>query len=291
MRLPSIVPSAEVLAGRSIWAWSALAFSAGCVNGTAFLACQRFVTHVTGIVTHAGIDEGAWDLAVEYLLVLGCFVLGATTAVLLLDGRRMRGLHSYPWLPLTVVAALLLGIAAIGHAGLLGVFGTEVESTHDFVLLSVLAFSMGLQNASVANATGALVRTTHMTGPATDLGVAFAFLLIRDAPTDTRYAARRTVILRGSKMLAFFLGAVAAALVAPHAGFLSFLIPAAICVGVAITVFGTDDVQAKVRPPIAIIPDVSLPLSIVVRPRISIRPRESIPPPGSIRPRVSLRDE
>lgn len=247
MRLKSIVPSAEVLAGRNIWSWAALAFGAGSVNAIAFLACQRFVTHVTGILTHAGVDEGAWELASEYLLVLLCFVGGAMIAVLLLDGRRLRGMSSLPWLPLVTVSVLLAGVALTGHFGWFGEFGAEVESNRDFVLLSVLALAMGLQNASVANATGSLVRTTHMTGPATDLGVALAFLLISNAPPDTRYAARRTAILRGSKMAAFTLGAVVAALIVPHLGYLSFLLPSVICVTVAVAVFGVVDVKAKIR--------------------------------------------
>jgi uncharacterized membrane protein YoaK (UPF0700 family) len=238
MRLKSIVPSAEVLAGRNIGSWTALAFGAGFVNAAAFLACQRFVTHITGILTHAGVDEGRWTLFAEYLAVLFSFVFGAMTAVILLDGRRLRGLPSLPWVPLCTVAVLLGGCAAAGHLGLFGEFGAEVESRRDFILLWVLAFAMGLQNASVANATGSLVRTTHMTGPATDLGVALAFLLLRDTSPDTRYAAHRTVILRGSKIVAFIGGAVGAALVVPHLAFLSFLIPAAICLGVAARVFG-----------------------------------------------------
>jgi uncharacterized membrane protein YoaK (UPF0700 family) len=238
MRLKSIVPSAEVLAGRNIGSWSALAFAAGFVNAVAFLACQRFVTHVTGILTHAGVDEGRWTLFAEYLAVLLCFIAGAMTAVLVLDGRRLRGLPSLPWVPLSTVSVLLAGCALAGHLGLFGAFGAEVESRRDFVLLWILAFAMGLQNASVGNATGSLVRTTHMTGTATDLGVALAFLMLRDTSPDTRYAAKRTLILRGSKVIAFILGGVGAALVVPSLAYLSFLIPSGICLGVAMKVFG-----------------------------------------------------
>jgi uncharacterized membrane protein YoaK (UPF0700 family) len=238
VRLASIVPAQEVLAGRNIGSWASLAFGAGFVNAAAFLACQRFVTHITGILTHAGVDEGRWTLFAEYLGVLFCFVVGAMTAVVILDGRRLRGLRAWPWLPLCTVAAVLTGCAVAGEVGLFGAFGTEVESRGDFVLLWVLAYAMGLQNASVANATGSLVRTTHMTGPATDLGVALAFLLLRGTGPDTLYAARRTAILRASKMLAFILGAVAAAQIAPYLHFLSFLVPAGICLVVALRVFG-----------------------------------------------------
>jgi len=243
MRVDSIVPSAEVLAGRNLRSWTALAFSAGCVNASAFLACSRFVTHVTGILTYAGVDEDQIGLAADYILVLCSFIAGAMSAVFILDGRRLRGKHSVPWLPLATVATLLVGIAVAGQLGWFGVFGAEVESTRDFVLLGILAFAMGLQNASVANASGGLVRTTHMTGPATDLGVALAFLMLPDAPADTRWTARRMVILRASKMVGFALGAVTAALLVPFAGFLIFLLPATISTVVALAVFSKADIR------------------------------------------------
>lgn len=215
-----------------------LSFAAGSVNAIAFAACQQFVTHVTGVITQLGRDLGSWRLATDYLAVLICFVVGAMTAVLLLDGRRVRGLASLPWLPLVTVAALLSFCGIAGHLGVFGVFGGPTETNADFALLAILAFALGLQNASVANATGSLVRTTHMTGPATDLGVALALLLLPELPKEHRHAARRTALLRASKMFSFMLGAGVSVLFSPSLEYLALLFPALICVIVAATLFG-----------------------------------------------------
>ena len=78
--------------------------------------------------------------------------------------------------------------AVCGMLGCFGPFGSTVETAGDFVMLSVLAFAMGLQNASVATTTGMIVRTTHMTGPVTDFSIALAMLLSA-APEASRQAA------------------------------------------------------------------------------------------------------
>lgn len=247
MRLKSLVPSAEIAAGRNRGTWMALSFAAGTVNATALLCCQRYVTHVTGTLTRIGLHTMDWELAADYFVVFLCFVLGAMAAVLLLDGRRLRGLPALPWLPLLTVAVILTVCAFAGRAGLFGRFGTDVETEHDFLLLSLLSLAMGLQNASVGNATGSLVRTTHATGPATDLGVALAFLLVRNLPAEHRLAARRTAILRGGKLAAFVVGAAAAAFYVPHLGYLSFFVPAIVCAVVAIAVFGAIPAPERIR--------------------------------------------
>lgn len=205
--------------------WLALAFCAGSVNAIAFAACARFVTHVTGIVTMVGVDAGHALLLLEYSIVLFAFILGAASSVVLSDGRYWRGLATRPWLPLAVTSALLAGCAIAGSFGAFGRFGGEVEQAGDFALLSLLAFAMGMQNACVATATGMLVRTTHMTGPATDLGVALG-TLVHPVPDDVRAAARRSAVLRAGKIAAFATGAGVGLVLATTLGFWALALPA-----------------------------------------------------------------
>jgi uncharacterized membrane protein YoaK (UPF0700 family) len=247
MQIHSLVPRRDVLSPKNLVCWMGLCFSAGVVNATTFLASQQFVTHLTGVVTRLGIHVASLSLMTDYFAVFACFVLGAMTAVVLLDGRRLRGLPSLPWLPLATVSVLLATAAILGHFGAFGAFGLYEESTGDFALFMLLAFTMGLQNASVGNATGSLVRTTHLTGPATDLGVALAFLLIRDLPREHVEAARRAVKLRSAKILAFALGCGASALFVPSLEYLGLLVPAAICAVVATSLFGPIQVPASPR--------------------------------------------
>lgn len=203
-----------------------LAFSAGAVNVIAFLACSRFVTHVTGTVSQIGIAGRSIVLVLDYALVLGCFVLGAMTSAVALDARHHRNKRPIHALPLVGVAVLLAVVAVAGTLGLFGAFGGAVESAGDFALLSVLSFAMGLQNAAVATSTGLLVRTTHMTGPATDLGVHLVSALY--AVGDARLTSMRHAALRAGKIASFAAGGAAGAFTAMSLEFMAFFVPAAV---------------------------------------------------------------
>lgn len=211
---------------RNFPTWVLLAFGAGCVNAGGFFACQRFVTHLTGTSTRIGMDVGSWTLMAEYGVILLCFMLGAAASVWLLEGRLLRGKPPLPWLPLTLVSSLLLTVAALGHAGVFGPFGQTVETFGDFVMLSLLSFAMGLQNASVATSTGLAVRTTHMTGPTTDLAVALARL--RYLNGESRRAALDSAALRGAKLIAFIGGAAVMIPVCARLEYLAFCVPAGV---------------------------------------------------------------
>lgn len=207
--------------------WVALSASAGAVNAIALCACQRYVTHVTGTLTRIGADATQFVLLFEYLCVFGCFVLGAMASVWMIDRRRARHQEPMPAAPLFIVAAALAIAAALGMAGLFGPFGRTVETVGDFVLLSILAFAMGLQNASVASSTGGIVRTTHMTGPVTDFSIALATSLVGGHELVVA-SARRSMMLRGAKISAFVVGAVLGALLSARLQYASFFVPAAV---------------------------------------------------------------
>lgn len=236
-----------IFSSRHVPSWILLAFSAGAVNAMAFCACQRFVTHVTGTATQLGVDAGNRWLALDYAIVLACFLAGAMSSVLALDARQQRGKRPLWAAPLVTVALLLAGVAVAGHLGTFGPFGASIEEPSDFLMLSVLAFAMGLQNASVASTTGLAVRTTHMTGPATDLGIHLATSFF--AVGDARRAALRGAALRGGKLVAFIVGALAAVPLTRSSGYLAFLLPAVIVVLAAAISFVPEWSGMDVRPP------------------------------------------
>ncbi len=221
-----LLPPATVHDRRNLPLWVTLAFSAGAVNAAALAACQRFVSHVTGTVTRVGADYGSAYLLLDYAAVLAAFVVGAMSSFWMLDGRRLRGKAPLVGLPLVLVAALLVAVAVLGRLDAFGPFGKTVETPGDFVMLGLLAFAMGLQNASVASTSGMIVRTTHMTGPLTDLSIALGAYLSSAAPAELRRRARAGIVLRGSKILAFIAGALVATLAASRLEYLTFFIPA-----------------------------------------------------------------
>jgi uncharacterized membrane protein YoaK (UPF0700 family) len=202
-----------------------LAFAAGSVNAGALLACERFVSHVTGSITLIGVDARRSWLGVEYALVLACFVLGAAASVLAIEARLHAGRRPLHHLPLVVVAVVVAATAAAGHLGAFGAFGGTIEQPTDFVLLSVLGFAMGLQNATVATSTGMAVRTTHMTGPATDLGVALGTAFVQRG--TERATTLRGAAMRAGKIVCFAIGGVAMVSLCHAFTWLAFLFPAA----------------------------------------------------------------
>jgi uncharacterized membrane protein YoaK (UPF0700 family) len=203
-----------------------LALAAGAVNAGAFVACERFVTHMTGIVTRIGLDSGAWGLVLEYALVLAGFIAGAMVSVFAIQGRVLRGKRPLHALPLFTVALVLAAVGFAGHLNAFGPIGAPVEETTDFAFLGILAFAMGLMNASVATSTALAVRTTHMTGPATDFGVQLAVAWLTKGEERTR--ALWIAALRGGKLVSFSLGAVLMVPAVSAVGYLAFAAPAAL---------------------------------------------------------------
>jgi uncharacterized membrane protein YoaK (UPF0700 family) len=211
---------------RALLGWLGFSLTAGCVNAGAFLACRNFVSHVTGMVTSLSLDVPNPPLALEYFLVLAAFVTGAAVAALAVEtwtGRRQAAFV----LPLLLSFVSLLGVAFAGRAGLFGTFGSPTSETGgpaSFALLGALAAAMGLLNASVALATSNAIRSTHLTGPATDL----AANLVRAALGTGEAGARelRWALLRIAKLVAFAAGGAFAALYADRLQYDVFMVAA-----------------------------------------------------------------
>jgi uncharacterized membrane protein YoaK (UPF0700 family) len=144
-----------------------LAFVAGAVNAGGFLAVQRYTSHMTGIVSAMADDLvlGNALVVLAGLAFLASFMAGAATTAILVNWARRRGMHGEFALPLIVEAALLLVFGLLG-ANLNVLVALFVPTT-----VLVLCFIMGLQNAVVTKISHAEIRTTHMTGVITDLGI------------------------------------------------------------------------------------------------------------------------
>lgn len=214
-----------IYAARHIPSWFALACAAGAVNGFAFLSCEQFVSHITGTATRVGLEWHYLGFAAEYAIILGSFVAGAVASVIWIQGRAYRGQQPRWATPLIFVAFILATTAVAGHHGLFGPFGEQITSDEPpSMLLSILAFAMGLQNAAVASTTGLAVRTTHLTGPATDLGIHLGAAFF--ATGDERKAAFKGAALRAGKIAAFVTGAGLSLPLTDLFGYLGLLAPA-----------------------------------------------------------------
>lgn len=204
-----------------------LAFVAGATNAGGFLAVQQYTSHMTGMVSAAadGLVLGQTQALVTALGALLFFTTGAATTAVLVNMGRQRQAHSIFALPLLVEAAALLVFGLLG-AWLAGLHALFVPAT-----VSVLCFTMGLQNALITKVSRAEIRTTHVTGIVTDLGIEIGRALYGMGGTPV---AVNTVKLRllGGLLLAFAVGGVAGAwafkaigyaATLPLAGLLAFL--------------------------------------------------------------------
>ncbi|MDC0719028.1 YoaK family protein [Nannocystis bainbridge] len=235
----------SIFSPRHIPSWLLFTFAAGAVNAAALLACQTYVTHVTGTVTRLGMEVVHLMPLLDFALVLSCFIGGAMLSGLLINGRAHQNKRPRFSVPLWISFSLVLFTAIAGHFGLLGVFGGPVIVPADFILLSILSFAMGLQNAAIATSTGLLVRTTHLTGPATDLGIHLAELMF--SKDEALALAKRHAALRAGKIAAFAAGAAVTVPIAHRVEFLVFLMPASLMLLAIILSFLPENMRQEAR--------------------------------------------
>ena len=157
-----------------------LAAIAGAINAGGFVAVGRYTSHMTGITATIANELVLhhFALALFALLFLGCFILGSVTAALIIRYARSHQYRSEFALPLMLEALLLMlfGLIAVGlidprHA---------TEET-----IALLCFLMGLQNATITKLSRREIRTTHVTGTATDLGIEIGLWLYRHVAPGT----------------------------------------------------------------------------------------------------------
>lgn len=148
-----------------------LSWIGGYTNVVALLACHTTVSHVTGNTTWFAEAVAAWET--RTFLFLGCallsFFLGAMASAVMMETARRRGVRSKYILPLAV-EAILLAVFAIG-VQVMQTGGVDATERAAWWMISAASMAMGLQNATITRISGSVVRTTHLTGVLTDLGL------------------------------------------------------------------------------------------------------------------------
>jgi len=182
---------------RWVWAWAiALPWMAGWVNTVALLALHHGgVTHLTGISTEGAIGLATGDLHLlgHAAAILGLFTIGCAISAWIVRGER--------WTRTRAAGGMLLG-----EGVLLSVAATIVD-TRPVLGTCLCALAIGFQNGTSSLVTGAVLRTSHLTGMFTDLGIAIGQAL-RGARFDPRRARICLVVIAS-----FISGGIAGALV------------------------------------------------------------------------------
>jgi uncharacterized membrane protein YoaK (UPF0700 family) len=225
-----------------------LAFIAGATNAGAFLAVRQYTSHMTGMVSSMAdyLALGQLQLAAGAVGALVSFLFGAATSAVLVNYAKRRRLKSLYALPLLLEALLLLLFGVIG-AQLALIQGLFVSAT-----VMLLCFIMGLQNAVITKVSKSEIRTTHVTGLVTDIGIELGKLVYWNRlQTDTSLrvtADRERLLILSLLVLAFFGGGIIGAFGFQHFGYAMTVALAVILVVVA-SVPAADDIKDYLAKP------------------------------------------
>ncbi|MDO4997633.1 MAG: YoaK family protein [Neisseria sp.] len=150
-----------------------MAFLAGAINAGGYFAVKQYTSHVSGAMSHAADSAflGQWSDFFIALTGVACFILGAAHASwTILWAKRQRFRSGYG-------LAMWLESLYLLLFGLLGFGLTHYGSAFAPPTLLLLCFIMGMHNTVLTVLSGGAIRSTHMTGTATDLGIELSKVL------------------------------------------------------------------------------------------------------------------
>lgn len=197
-------------AGVNLRLGAALATIAGATNAGGFLAVGQYTSHMTGVLSSIAdhLALGQLRLALAGLAALLAFLAGAMTTAWMVNWSLRRQLRSAFARPLLLESVLLLvfGLSGAAIGQMPGLFAP--------LTVLVLCFIMGLQNAVITKVSSAEIRTTHVTGLMTDIGIELGKLLYFNGAGSPQkvVANQRKLRIHLSLVGCFFAGGVAGAL-------------------------------------------------------------------------------
>ncbi|MDO5635380.1 MAG: YoaK family protein [Micrococcus sp.] len=179
-----------------------LSLVAGILNSVGFVAVAKYTSHMTGIIASVADATvlGVTGIIFTGVLAVVAFVLGAVVCALVFNWGRRRRLHArYANILMLEGCAMLL----------FGLLAETFDSAYtQVVVVIVICFTMGLQNALITRIGDWPIRTTHVTGMVTDIGAELGKILYPTRagdPDPVRGEPRRVWALIGL-VATFFLG-------------------------------------------------------------------------------------
>jgi uncharacterized membrane protein YoaK (UPF0700 family) len=177
-----------------------------------------------------GIDvaQGAFDAAVGILSVPVSFLIGATTAGLLIDRQIHLGRKPHYDYVMLISAACLGLSALVGVFDGLPTFGRSFHLKQTYFLLVLLCLASGLQNAAITSSSGSSVRTTHLTGITTDLGLGLARRMTLKGKDPRSKKENEANLHRIETIVSFAMGSAVSAWLYMRFEYFGFFLPCAI---------------------------------------------------------------
>lgn len=177
---------------------SLLSFVAGIVNVAGYFSLSTLTTNVTGHFAFFADElvKSGWQIAQVSLLYIASFFMGALVSGISVEymlQRRERYMYFIP----VLFEMVILTIIAFSNPGML--------DNHTVLVACSMLFAMGMQNALVTSISNSIVRTTHLTGLFTDLGIEAGQLIFYRKP-EQRKRLKSSIMLRLAIIGFFFLG-------------------------------------------------------------------------------------
>lgn len=188
------------------------------INVASFLIFLSFSSNVTGYfaIFAAEIVRGNYY---QVLIVLGwifLFFFGSFTSnmiVIHFNNRNKYAAHSVP---------IILEIVCLLVVGFYGQFFYQETLKETELLLSLMLFAMGLQNGLTASISNFAVKTTHLTGATTDLGILLSMFTKKEFRENQEMIDKAKLIV--SITASYVIGGIIAGLIYRHVQFRLFYI-------------------------------------------------------------------
>ncbi len=198
---------------------SILSGVAGIVNITSVLELHTLTTNVTGHFAFFSEELVLKDykMAFAYLFYILFFLLGAFISSLIMEWVSKYTSQAPYMIPIAIEIIILSAVAFSG-------FLLTKDFQYAILLSSALLFAMGLQNALVTRVSQSVVRTTHLTGLFTDLGIDISRIFFFRDRSD-RIKLNKSIYLKLAIIFCFFAGGIVGGFAFPYLELKTLLFP------------------------------------------------------------------
>lgn len=179
-----------------------LSFVAGVVNITGVMSVKTLTTNITGHFAYFAEEIMRKDFAaaITFFVFTLIFLLGAFTSNFISEYVAKSNSNFSHIIPIALEILILAIVASFESA-------MSLDNLEGKFLASAMLFAMGIQNSLVTKISQSTVRTTHLTGLFTDLGIELSQLFFYKKPEETK-KLKTNIYLRISIISFFFIGCV-----------------------------------------------------------------------------------
>jgi uncharacterized membrane protein YoaK (UPF0700 family) len=203
------------------------AFCAGMVNVASLIIFFAFTSNATGhyAILAEEIVRGHWHQVGVVAIWIFLFFFGSFSSNFIVINLNSRNTYFAHALPLLIEMACLLAV------GYYGVHHYQETLRETEVMIALMLYAMGIQNGLTATISNFAVKTTHLTGTTTDLGVLYS--MFTKAEYRSNEELRGKAFLLTSIAISYISGGIASAFVYQEIGFKVFYL---VCVFISFVI-------------------------------------------------------